>query len=86
MERRVSGKVKLKLYKGGLRVVGRSSPSSLYDLGLSTYTKGSTFNQNAAVGFIDLWGLQSRTAAALTNSAARRPRRGYKRETTQKVQ
>jgi argininosuccinate synthase len=62
-QRRVSGRVKLKFHKGGMRVVGRSSPNSLYRLKLSTYTKESTFDQNSAVGFIELWGLQSRTAA-----------------------
>ncbi len=62
-QRRVSGKVKLKFHKGGMRVVGRSSPNSLYRLKLSTYSKESTFDQNSSVGFIELWGLQSRTAA-----------------------
>ena len=62
-QRRASGKVRLKFHKGGMRVVGRSSPNSLYRLKLSTYSKESTFDQNSAVGFIELWGLQSRTAA-----------------------
>ncbi|HUI00204.1 MAG TPA: argininosuccinate synthase [Nitrososphaerales archaeon] len=62
-QRRVTGKVRLKLHKGSLRVVGRSSPNSLYRVKLSTYSKESTFDQNSAVGFIELWGLQSRTAA-----------------------
>jgi len=60
-QERVCGKVRLKLYKGNLRVVGRSSPYSLYDLKLATYDMRSTFNQNLAYGFIELWGLQSRT-------------------------
>jgi argininosuccinate synthase len=64
-QRRVSGNVKVKLYKGGLRVVGRSSKNSLYKVALSTYQKGSTFDQTSAVGFIELWGLQSRIAARL---------------------
>jgi len=59
---RVEGKVKLKLFKGSLRVVGRSSPYSLYDTGLATYTTSSTFDQKAAVGFSNLWGLSSRVA------------------------
>ena len=62
-QRRATGKVRLKFHKGGMRVVGRSSPNSLYRLKLSTYSKESTFDQNSAVGFIELWGLQSRTAA-----------------------
>jgi argininosuccinate synthase len=60
---RVTGSVKLKFHKGSMRVVGRSSPNSLYRLKLSTYSRESTFDQNSAVGFIELWGLQSRTAA-----------------------
>ena len=55
-QRRVSGKVRLKFHKGGMRVVGRSSPNSLYRLKLSTYSKASTFDQDSAVGFIELLG------------------------------
>lgn len=58
----VSGKVRLKLYKGNLRVVGRSSPFSLYVKSYATYESVSTFDQKAALGFIELWGLQSRLA------------------------
>ncbi len=64
-QKRVNGKVKLKLYKGGLRVVGRSSPMSLYDADLATYNIKSTFNQSSSAGFIELWGLQTRVANAL---------------------
>jgi len=62
MQSRVNGKVKLKLYKGGLRVVGRSSTYQLYSIDLSTYGSGSKFDQKKAEGFIELWGLQTRTA------------------------
>jgi len=55
----VTGKVRMKLFKGNLRVVGRSSPFSLYDKNLATYNADSTFVQNDAVGFINLWGLPS---------------------------
>jgi argininosuccinate synthase len=64
-QKHVNGKVKLKLYKGGLRVVGRSSPMSLYDTDLATYNIKSTFNQSSSAGFIELWGLQTRVANAL---------------------
>jgi argininosuccinate synthase len=64
-QKHVNGKVKLKLYKGGLRVVGRSSPMSLYDADLATYNIKSTFNQSSSAGFIELWGLQTRVANAL---------------------
>jgi argininosuccinate synthase len=75
-QRRVDGKVRLKLYKGGLRVVGRSSENSLYRLALSTYSQGSTFDQASAVGFIELWGLQSRIAAGLMSGTLGEKRTG----------
>lgn len=56
---RVSGKVKLKMQKGSLRVVGRESKHSLYKNDLATYAAGSTFDQSLAKGFVELWGLQS---------------------------
>jgi len=61
-QERVTGEVKIKLYKGGLRVVGRSSPMSLYDLSLATYGQQTTFDQRWSEGFIELWGLPTRTA------------------------
>jgi len=66
-QHRVTGKVKLKLYKGGMRVLGRSSDYSIYNQELSTYNKGSTFDQRSSVGFIELWGLQSRVASNLSS-------------------
>ena len=45
-----------------MRIVGRKSEESLYQHKLSTYDRTSTFDQNAAVGFIELWGLPSRVA------------------------
>jgi len=65
-QHRVTGTVKLKLFKGSARVVARSSEFSIYDVGLSTYGRGSKFDQKSAVGFIELWGLQSRVAAGLS--------------------
>ena len=56
----VTGSVRLKLYKGSVRVAGRKSDYALYDLNLATYDKGDIFNQGASEGFIELWGLQSR--------------------------
>ena len=56
---RVSGKVKIKMHRGSLRVVGRESKYSLYRNDLATYAAGSTFDQSLAKGFVELWGLQS---------------------------
>ncbi len=83
-QRRVKGKVRLKLYKGGIRVVGRSSENALYKLDLSTYNKGSTFDQGNAVGFIELWGLQSRTAANVVEKNEGK-KAGYQREKAQEI-
>ncbi len=59
----VTGVVRVKLFKGTATVVGRKSPYSLYDVGLSTYAKGDEFDHNSAVGFIYCWGLPGKTAA-----------------------
>lgn len=59
----VTGTVRIKLYKGSATVVGRKSPYSMYDEGLSTYAEGDVFDHNSATGFIYVWGLPGRTAA-----------------------
>ncbi len=64
-QKRVSGTVKLKMYKGSLRVVGRKSKYSLYSQKIATYGKGSTFDQKLAKGFVELWGMQSTQANKL---------------------
>jgi len=61
----VSGTVRLKMYKGSMRVVGRRSDHSLYNRKLATYGKDSTFDQRLAGGFVELWGLQSTEANKL---------------------
>lgn len=57
----VTGKVRVKLFKGNCTVVGRQSPFSLYDHKLATYEAGDTFNHKAAEHFIQLWGLDLQT-------------------------
>ena len=64
MQRHVSGTVRLKLYKGTATAVGIRSPKSLYQLSLATYDKGDLFDQTAAAGFIQIWGLPVRVQAA----------------------
>jgi argininosuccinate synthase len=64
-QKRVSGTVKLKMFKGSLRVVGRKSKYSLYSHDLATYGSGSTFDQTLGKGFVELWGLQSTEANKL---------------------
>lgn len=59
VQRRVSGVVRLKLFKGSITVVGRQSDNSLYDPKLTTYESYTSLAQEYAKGFIELWGLQS---------------------------
>lgn len=62
-QRFVTGKVRLKLFKGHAQVVGRQSEYSLYSKGLATYESGDQFDHEAAKGFIRLWGLGQQTQA-----------------------
>ncbi len=64
-QRFVSGTVRLKLFKGKCSVVGRKSPFSLYSHSLATYDKGDEFDQNAAAGFIHIWGLPVKTQSQI---------------------
>jgi argininosuccinate synthase len=58
-----SGTIGLRLYKGGVRVVTRSSPNAVYDAELASFAEsGGLFSQAASPGFIELWSLQSRMA------------------------
>ena len=61
----VTGTVKLKLFKGSIRVVGRKSEYSLYSHKIATYGTESTFDQRLAKGFVELWGIQSTEANKL---------------------
>ncbi|MBI2846372.1 MAG: argininosuccinate synthase [Chloroflexi bacterium] len=62
-QRHVTGAVRVKLHKGNCIVVGRKSPKSLYSYSLATYDKGDVFDQQAAPGFIYIWGLPVRVQA-----------------------
>ena len=63
---RVSGEIGVRLYKGGVRVVTRSSPNAVYDAALASFAQsGGLFSQQASPGFIELWSLQSRMAHRL---------------------
>src|SRR3954454_2513992 len=62
----VTGSIGLKLYKGHVRPVTRSSPNAVYDAQLATFESGGAlFHQQASPGFIELWSLQSRMAHRL---------------------
>lgn len=59
----VNGILRVKLFKGNVIVEGRKSDNSLYNENLATYTSADTFDQEAAVGFIKLWGLPTKVNA-----------------------
>jgi argininosuccinate synthase len=64
----VTGTIGLKLYKGSVRVVTRSSPNAVYDASLASFSEsGGLFSQTASPGFIELFSLQSRMAWRLRN-------------------
>jgi argininosuccinate synthase len=64
-QRHVTGEVRMRFLPGTAQVVGRRSPHSLYDLTLASYGGEDTFDHEAAVGFISIWGLPVRTQAAV---------------------
>ncbi|CAD5946332.1 argininosuccinate synthase [Planktothrix agardhii 1806] len=59
-QERVSGVVRVKLFKGNATIVGRKSANSLYSLDLATYGSEDVFDHKAAEGFIYVWGLPTR--------------------------
>ena len=59
-QERVSGTVRLKLFKGNAAVVGRKSTNALYTEELATYGADDQFDHKAAEGFIYVWGLPTR--------------------------
>ena len=62
-QQKVDGKVRLKLYKGLARVVGRQSPNSLYSQAHVTFEEDQVYDQRDAAGFIRLQALRLRLAA-----------------------
>lgn len=57
---RVSGTVRVQLFKGNSTIVGRKSDNSLYNTELATYGAEDQFDHKAAEGFIYVWGLPTR--------------------------
>lgn len=65
MQEPVTGEVRVSLYKGNITVTGRRSDNSLYNEKLATYTKEDAFNQDASVGFIEIFGLPTKVKSML---------------------
>jgi argininosuccinate synthase len=70
----VTGWVKLKLYKGNVIVVGRSSDNTLYREDFATFGQEDVYDQQDAVGFITLFGLQMKVKAMMEVSDGGRTR------------
>ncbi len=64
----VEGKVRLKLYKGNVYVMGRESPKSLYSIAHVTFEEDSVYDQKDAQGFIKLNALRLRIGAKIHNN------------------
>ena len=64
----VTGLVRMKLYKGSVVVVGRSSPYSLYDKSLATYSAEDSFDHKASEGFIKIFGLPLKTISRIRHA------------------
>jgi argininosuccinate synthase len=64
-QKKVSGKVKLQLYKGNLIILGRSSPNSLYREEFATFGHSLVYDHSDAAGFIRLFGLPLKVRALL---------------------
>lgn len=62
-QRRVAGRVRVRLLKGSATVIARESPYSLYSAALATFGADDVYDQADSAGFIRLFGLQLRVAA-----------------------
>jgi argininosuccinate synthase len=69
----VTGDVRLRLFKGSMQVIGRTSPWGLYNHKLSTYGTEDQFDHRAAEGFIELLGLPLALSSALHRNAGTQP-------------
>ena len=61
----VTGEVKLKLYKGNITPAGVTSPYSLYDEEIATFSEDEVYDQKDSAGFINLFGLPIKVKALM---------------------
>ena len=67
-QRYVTGEVKFKLYKGNIIKAGTTSPYSLYNESIASFTTGDLYDHHDAEGFINLFGLSSKVRAMKLDS------------------
>lgn len=68
-QKTVTGKVRMKLYKGNCSPAGSFSPYSLYNEGFATFGEDKVYNQKDAEGFINLFGLPLKARALMKQKA-----------------
>ena len=61
----MTGEVKMKLYKGNIIKAGTTSPYSLYNESLASFTTGDLYDHHDADGFITLFGLPLKVRAMM---------------------
>jgi argininosuccinate synthase len=66
-QERVTGDVRVRLYKGNVIVEGRRSPNTLYSQALATFEEGGDYDQNDATGFIRINALRLRLLGRIRN-------------------
>lgn len=71
VNRKVTGDIAVRLYKGTAKVARRSSPYAIYDKSLATFNADASFSQHASPGFIELFSLQSRMAYRINETLER---------------
>ena len=67
----VTGDVKLKLYKGNITPASVTSPYSLYDEAIATFSEDHVYDQKDAGGFINLFGLPLKVQASVNEKTAK---------------
>lgn len=74
-QKTVNGLVKLRLYKGNIDIAGRSSPNSLYDTKLATYTEEDQFDHKASEGFIKIFSLPMKTYYRVNSNGVKKKKK-----------
>lgn len=70
-EEKVTGWVRMKLYKGSIRGAGSSSPYSLYNANIASFTTGDLYDHHDAEGFINLFGLPLKVRALMEQATGK---------------
>ncbi len=78
-QKTVNGLVKVKLYKGNLEIAGRTSPNSLYDTALATYTEEDLFDHKASEGFIKIFSLPMKTYYRVNKNGLKKKKRSVRK-------